>query len=173
MTASLLSALRARANHRGLVLASEQMLARETATGPTSLRRSLHQLAAAGEIRVLAPLPFLVCKFISWSDTSRAIVPAARRNSAPRRSPQRVVPVSGAAAAKQQHEDRGAGEGGTLLDRVLEVLGPDADPAEFLSILAGRDPALVLRCLRRVEATKTIRVSRAALFRSLLSRLDH
>jgi hypothetical protein len=73
----------------------------------------------------------------------------------------------------QQREVGVAGEGEALLEEVLAVLGPDASRAEFRAILARYSDALVRRCLRRVEATKAIRVSRAALFRSLLTRLSH
>lgn len=70
----------------------------------------------------------------------------------------------------KQQRDGGAGEG-PLLGRVLAVLGPEADPDEFRELVAQADPDLVRRCLRRVQATRAIRVSRAALFRSLLGRL--
>jgi len=72
-----------------------------------------------------------------------------------------------------QQEDGGAGEGEALLDEVVRVLGPEADREEFARILTGRSAELVRRCLRRVEATKSIRVSRAALFRSLLQKLGN
>ncbi len=173
MTESLLAALTMRSNHRGIVLASEQALARETTIEPARLRTAIRELAAAGKLSVLAPLPFLVCKLLSWSGRDHAPNASAPAELGLRSASHIEVPVSSAAAAaKQQHEDGGAGEGGALLDRVLAVLGPEANPAEFRSLLAYRDPSLVLRCLRRVEATRTIRVSRAALFRSLLSRLQ-
>jgi hypothetical protein len=72
-----------------------------------------------------------------------------------------------------QQEDGGAGEGEALLDEVLAVLGPSADHDEFRAILAGHSLDLIRRCLRRVQATKAIRVSRAALFRSLLEKLSN
>jgi hypothetical protein len=65
------------------------------------------------------------------------------------------------------------GEGEALLDEVLDILGPVADRDEFRTILAAHSPALIYRCLRRVQATKAFRVSRAALFRSLLQKLNH
>lgn len=87
----------------------------------------------------------------------------------------REVPVSSsfAAAAIQQREVGGAGEGGSLLDEVVDTTGAEADRDEFARILVGKSPSLVRRCLRRVQATKVIRVSRTALFRSLLSKLSH
>ena len=78
--------------------------------------------------------------------------------------------AAAAAINQQQQEDGGAGEGG-LLEEVLAVLGPGVDRDEFREILAGHPAALIHRCLKRVEATKQIRVSKAALFRSLLKKL--
>jgi len=60
----------------------------------------------------------------------------------------------------------------TLLAEVLAVLGQSAERDEFQAVLRGYSPELIRRCLRRVRATKSIRVSRAALFRSLLQKLS-
>lgn len=73
----------------------------------------------------------------------------------------------------QPREDGGAGEGEALLEEVLQFLGPEANRDEFREILAGHHPSLIHRCLQRVQVTRNIRVSRAALFRSLLTKLTN
>jgi hypothetical protein len=161
-------------NHRGLILASERKLATQLQCAPQAIRTAVFQLAAAEDIEILSPLPFLVAKARSWSGE-----PAQLRAEAPRisgRNPamRLQVPVGSSFAAAATHtEVGGAGEGGALLEDVLALLGPEADPAEFADIVRHYSPDLVRRCLRRVEATPRIRVSRAALFRALLTRLSH
>lgn len=174
MSAGLLAALATHANHHGLVLTHERRLSAETGLGRSAIADEVARLAGAGAVRVLSPLPFLVCKLLSWSGERP---PRTRhpQQSGPRPRLVRIdVPVSSAAAGiykcSKQQRDGGAGEG-ALLDRVLAVLGSEADPAEFRALVAQADPDLVRRCLKRVQATRAIRVSRAALFRSLLGRL--
>src|SRR5207247_5778304 len=107
-----------------------------------------------------------------WSSSSSPRELSEQQVSINQRSLHIEVPVSSRAAAATQQEDGGAGEGEALLEHVLGILGPDADRDEFAHILTGRSSALIRRCLRRVQATKAIRVSRAALFRSLLEKLS-
>lgn len=174
MREPLLATLIRHANHRGLILASEPTLLRERGGAPAELREELMALEEARQVEVLAPLPFLVLRLVSWSGSSRD---PARNSPMKGSSPavvHRKVPVSSssAAAAAATHEDGGAGEGGRLLEEVLAALGPEAGRAEFAAILKGRPPALIRRCLQRVEATARIRVSKPALFRSLLAKLS-
>jgi hypothetical protein len=173
MKPPLLDILVRHANHRGLVLASERSLLHESAADAASLRQGLAALEVKRRVRILAPLPFLVLKLASWSGSS----PASVRKAQQQRLAHIEVPVSSsnaAAAAATHTEVGGAGEGGpdALLEEALAVLGPEADRAEFRAILARHSPGLVRRCLERVRATRTIRVSRAALFRSLLAKLS-
>jgi hypothetical protein len=172
MTERLLEHLHSRANSRGLVLANEDALLEKLATTHDALTRALKILEAQRTVEVLAPLPFVVIKLMKWSGSNAPRVRKEQQISDSKRSLHIEVPVSSAAAAATQ-EVGGLGEGEALLDQVLAALGPGADRAEFRAILAGNDPALIHRCLRRVRATKAIRVSRAALFRSLLQRLSH
>jgi hypothetical protein len=172
MTQPLLSALGRRVNHRGLVIASEDALIEELHVTHDALVDGLRKLEEAKLVETLAPLPFIVLRLRSWSGSS---TPRARRAQQISGNPAIVhieVPVSSRAAAATQQEDGGAGEGEALLDQVLATLGPEADREEFRRILAGHDSALIHRCLRRVRATRSIRVSRAALFRSLLQKLE-
>ena len=175
MTDRLLDYLRVHATPRGLVLITETRLVETLHASRESLMASLKALEAEARIEILAPLPYgvLALKPRPWSGSS----PLRRRNvqqiSSERAGVHREVPVSSAAAAAMQQEDGGAGEGEALLDEVVRVLGPEADREEFARILTGRSAELVRRCLRRVEATKSIRVSRAALFRSLLQKLGN
>lgn len=177
MTEHLLEYLRHNASRRGLVLAREVRLVDEFGATREDLDAALMKLESNGAIRVLSPLPYLVIALTprSWSGRQSKRSSDEQQASSNQRSFHEEVPVSSsiAAAAKQPRVVGGAGEGEALLEEVLAALGPDADRKEFAYILAGRSPSLVIRCLRRVQATKTIRVSRAALFRSLLQKLSH
>jgi hypothetical protein len=163
------------ANSRGLVLASETRLSRELHASHDALVHGIKSLEAEGRIEVLAPLPYAMLAFKTrpWPGSNPPRVQEEQQISS---NPERVhseVPVSSRAAAATQQEDGGLGEGEALLEQVISTLGPEADRGEFRQILAGHQPALIHRCLRRVQATKAIRVSRAALFRSLLQKLSH
>ena len=174
MTAQLLSQLHAQANHHGLVFLRESPLLEALRTEREPLSAALAQLEAQGEIEILSSLPFLVVKLKKWSGRGPRLGSSQPNLQAQQRGAHREVPVSSsAAAAAMQQEDGGAGEGELLLEEVLGLLGPDADREEFAQILTGHSPELIRRCLRRVQATKSIRVSKAALFRSLLQRLSH
>ena len=177
MTDRLHDYFRRHANPRGLVLARESRLIEELRTTGESIAAAMTQLEVDKKIQVLSQFPYTVValKPRPWSGSNPSRVRKVQQFSSKQRSLQEEVPVSSsiAAAAIQQREDRGAGEGEALLDEVLLVLGPDADREEFNRVLSGRSPELIRRCLRRVEATKVIRVSKAALFRTLLEKLSH
>ena len=173
MTENLRNVLGRRVNHDGRVLVSERALLEECRATRDALVSALRTLEETRQIEILSPLPFLVLRLRSWSSSSNVRALKMQPNSSSKREAQGEVPVSSAAAAKQQREVGGAGEGEGLLDEVLAALGPEADRQEFRSILAGRHPSLIHRCLRRVQATKHIRVSKPALFRSLLQKLSH
>jgi hypothetical protein len=170
----LLAVLRVHANHRAIALVTEGVLLQESGLSRDGVAVTLNKLDQAGLVEVLSPLPFLVARLRgSWSGSSSSRVRNKQQISSSSAGVHIEVPVSSrAAAATQQSEDGGAGEGEPLLEQVLAVLGPDADRDEFRTILAGHHTALIYRCLKRVEATKTVRVSRAALFRSLLQKLS-
>lgn len=164
--------LASHANYRGVICRHADRLAQDVGLEEEQLAEWLDRLGNAGLIEVHAPSPYLVIKITAWS-ASAAVEHSASPDSTRSGSEVHIeVPVSSAAAAAKQQEDGGPGEGDTLLSEVLAVLGPDAERDEFLELLTGRDPSLVQRCLKRVQATKSIRVSRAALFRSLLSKLS-
>ena len=172
MTDRLLEYVQRRANPGGLVMASEKQLIEKLDTSQEHLARAVAYLESEGKIEVLAPLPFLVLKLRSWSDSSARRARERQQISSHPASMHIDVPVSSSAAAATQPEDGGPGEGEALLDDVVAALGPEADREEFRQILAGYHPAFIRRCLHRVMATKAIRVSRAALFRSLLEKLS-
>jgi hypothetical protein len=174
MTARLLSQLQANANHRDVVLLRESVLLEALQTQRDALSAGLAELETAAEIRILSPLPFLVLKLKKWSGRKPDVGANRPRLQQPQLGVHGEVPVSSsAAAAAMRQEDGGAGEGEALLEEVLEALGPSADREEFAQVLNGRSRELVRRCLRRVQATKSVRVSKAALFSSLLQRLSH
>jgi hypothetical protein len=176
MTERLLAALRARANRRGLVLARSERLTAELHCSPEVLQSTLQGLAAGGKLDVLMPPPYLVValrpRSCPGSSSPRARNPP--QISSQSRPSQEEVPVSSsfAAAAIQSREDGGPGEGGRLLEEVLAALGPEARREEFAAILRRHSPALVRKCLQRVQVTRQIRVSKAALFRALLEKLS-
>lgn len=174
MTEQLFEYLRLHATPRGLVLVGQARLGEELHASHEALTASLTALEAEGKIEILTPFPFavLALKPRPWSGSSSPRVQKEQQFSSNRVGVHKEVPVSSAAAAAMQQEDGGAGEGEALLDEVLTALGPAADREEFAQILTGQSAELVRRCLRRVEATKSIRVSRAALFRSLLQKLS-
>jgi hypothetical protein len=173
MKEQLFGFLRRRVGDHGLALVHESVLLNALGTTSKELSAALDVLASAGDVEVLSKLPYLVVRVHSWSGSKRPGVIEKQQDS---RSPAHAldVPVSSsiAAAATNSSRDGGAGEGEALLDQVLATLGPEADPEEFRLILEGRSPVVIRQALRRVQATTTIRVSRAALFRSLLTKLS-
>ncbi len=177
MSEQLLKFLRASVTRTGLVLVREERLCDELGLDPALLRAALAALEAAGHVSVLSPLPFLVLaiKPRVWSGSSTTRTAKVPINSSVPAPLHIEVPVSSSsfAAAIQSREVGVAGEGEALLGEVLGALGPDADRDEFRAILARYSPSLVRRCLRRVMATKAIRVSRTALMRALLIKLSH
>jgi hypothetical protein len=177
MTSRLLALLQARAGRHGLVLARGAQLEAQLRCSPDHLSRALDELVAARRVEILAPMPYLVLAFLPrpWSGIKTAPGHEPQQISSNARPSQEEVPVSSSsyAAAIQSREVGVAGEGEALLAEVLGALGPEADRDEFRTILARYSPSLVRRCLRRVMATKAIRVSRTALFRSLLIKLSH
>jgi hypothetical protein len=176
MTERLLTALRARANRRGLVLARSERLTAELHCSPEALESALKILAGDGKLDVLSSPPYLVVALRprSWpgSNSPQAMNPP--QISSHSRPSQEEVPVNSsfAAAAIQSREVGGPGEGGRLLEEVLAALGPDARREEFTAILRRHSPTLIRKCLHRVQATRQIRVSKAALFRALLEKLS-
>ena len=172
MTDRLLDYFHRHANSQGLALASESRLTMEFRASHDDLARALTQLESDGKVRMLSRLPFVALKLVPWSSSSPSPARKEQQISSNQRSLNIEVPVSSRAAAATQQEDGGAGEGEALLSEVLAALGPGADRDEFRAILAGHSPELIRLCLRRVQATKAIRVSRAALFRSLLQKLS-
>ena len=173
MTEQLLALLRRRRNHHGLSLAHQSVLLDELRSSTKDLNAALRELTERGEIEIISPLPFLAVRFPLWPGSSGPLVLETQqplhREPIPLRGP---VSSIAAAATNSSSGDRGAAEGEALLREVLAVLGPEADADEFRGILEGRSSEMIRRALRRVEATVRIRVSRAALFRSLLNRLS-
>jgi hypothetical protein len=172
MRTGLITALRKQVNHHGLVIVREECMLDRLRADHDEVAAGLDTLARAQVIDVLSPLPFLVMKFRKWSGQKSSHSVSAPDSAIPGASLNDVPVSSNAAAALIKQADGGAGEGEVLLDEVLVVLGASASRTEFRRILAGRDPGLIRRCLRRVQDTHAIRVSKAALFRSLLAKLS-
>lgn len=156
----------------GLTMARSEPLIGATGRSLAEIEADLHRLEDAGLVRVLSRLPFLAIRLSAWPGSGASDHEKQQQLSSNQRSLHMEVPVSSRAAAAATQEDGGAGEGEVLLADVLATLGPDADRDEFRSVIAGHSPELIRRCLVRVRSTKAIRVSRAALFRSLLHKLS-
>jgi hypothetical protein len=165
------------ANFNGVVSRRSDQIAAALMTDEPTLLADLSRLSDLGLIRSLNPAPYLVIQLALWpgkADAPRLVVPAASSETPVTHS---EVPVSGSAAAAasaSQPEVGGQGEGGDLLDRVLTVLGPEADVEEMRDLLGAHPAETVRRALQRVEATpaRQIRRSRTALFRYLLTKLN-
>lgn len=170
-------ALMKTANHRGVVCKRSDQIAAVVKTDEPTLLADLAKLSDLGLIRSLNPAPYLVIQLTMWPGKEARPDPLAPAETGPRPTAHVDVPVSSseaaAAASASQPEVGGQGEGGDLLERVLAVLGPEADPDEMRELVAAHDPGLVRRALQRVEATpeRQIRRSRTALFRYLLTKL--
>lgn len=160
-------------NRRGLALVSQPRLLRETGLDLYGLQAGLASLEESHVIEILSPLPFLVARVRMWSSKTSNHEQLKPRSSGSGLSVHIEVPVSSSFAAAAFHKEvGGVGEGDSLLGEALAVLGSEAVPGEIRTILAQYSPTLVRRCLRRVEATAHIRVSKTALFRSLLIKLS-
>ena len=152
------------ANFNGVVSKrSEQVTAALMIDEPTLLA-DLAKLADGGLIRTLNPAPYLVIQLSLWPgkvDPPRVNAPAVGSEE---RVAQGEVPVSSSAAAAasaSQPEVGGRGEGGALLDRVLSVLGPEADAEEMRDLLRAHPEETVRRALQRVEATPARQIRRS------------
>lgn len=172
MTTALLAALLARANERGLVLAREEALLEELHLDRPQLREVITEAAAAGQLDVLAPLPFLVARLPgSWPGrssrtskmTAKTAAPAARADSFQSSLSQSKLFVK--ESYRQQPADQEA-----LLREILDTLG-ESDPALFRGALKRYSPEQIRTVLHRVVRNPGIRKSRTALFRYLLPRL--
>ena len=165
------------ANHRGVVCKRSDQIAAVLKTDEPTLLADLAKLSDLGLIRSLNPAPYLVIQLTMWP--GKGVPPDAPSPAAagPRPVAHVEVPVSSseaaAAASASQPEVGGQGEGGGLLERVLAVLGSEADVDEMRELVAAHEPELVRRAIQRVEATpaRQIRRSRTALFRYLLTKL--
>lgn len=164
------------ANHRGVVCKRSDQIAAVLKTDEPTLLADLAKLSDLGLIRSLNPAPYLVIQLTMWPGKDASPEAPSPAAAGPRPVAHVVVPISSeaaAAASASQPEVGGQGEGGGLLERVLTVLGPEADVDEMRELVAAHQPELVRRALQRVEATpaRQIRRSRTALFRYLLSKL--
>jgi hypothetical protein len=166
------------ANHRGVVCKRSDQIASTLRTDEPTLLADLAKLMELGLIRTLNPAPYLVIQLALWPGRGApSDVGAPDESAAPQPAPMEVRVSSSSAApaaSATQSEGRGPGEGGSLLSRVLAVLGPEADEGEMREVLSAHTPEVVDQALRRVEATpaRQIRRSRTALFRFLLTKLN-
>ena len=166
------------ANFNGLVSKRSDQIAAALKTDEPSLLADLAKLSDLGLIRSLNPAPYLVIQLALWPGKGEALAPDEPAASSEMLVVHSEVPVSSstaaAAASASTPEVGGQGEGGELLNRVLAVLGPDADAEEMRDTIGTYSAETVRRALQRVEATpaRQIRRSKTALFRYLLTKLN-
>jgi hypothetical protein len=167
----LLSALAARANSRGVVLASEQILLRDLGIGSTALRQLLDKADASGAIEVVSPLPFLVAKLRgSWSGRKRETPRMAGKTAAPEDRTYSFQSSLSRSKQLMKESYRQPANEEALLREILETLG-ETDPATFRGALRSYAPDAIRLALERVRRSPAIRKNRTALFRYLLPRI--
>ena len=165
------------ANYRGVVSKRSDQIAAALKTDEPALIADLAKLTDLGLIRSLNPAPYLVIQIAMWPGKDEVPLPNVPVSSSETPAARGEVPVSSAAAAAAsalQPEVGGQGERGALVDRVLAVLGPEADAVEMRELVGTYPAETVRRALTRVEATpaRQIRRSKTALFRYLLTKLN-
>ncbi len=166
------------ANFNGVVSKRSEQITAPLMIDEPVLLADLAKLTDLGLIRTLNPAPYLVVQLSLWPgkvDPPRVSTPAVSSETRVAQGEVSVGSSAAAAASASQPEVGGQGEGGELLDRVLTVLGPEADAEEMRDLLGAHPEETVRRALQRVEATpaRQIRRSRTALFRFLLTKLSH
>ena len=165
-----LAALTARANARGIVLASEETLLHDLGIGSDALRKLLNESKTFGAIEVLSSLPFLVAKLPgSWP---------GRRLDSPRMAAKTAAPASRAYSFQSSRSQskllmkesyrQPAGED-ALLQEILVTLG-ETDPTTFRGAVKNYAPAVIRRTLDRVRRNPAIFRSKAAASRACTSR---
>ena len=165
------------ANYSGVVSKRLDQIAAALKLDEPTLLADLAKLADLSLIRSLNPAPYLVIQLAMWPGRGDAPAMDAPAVSSETPIAHSEVPVSSSAAAAAsatKPEVGGQGEGGALLERVLAVLGPEADAEEMRDTVGTYPPETVRRALQRVEATpdRQIRRSKTALFRYLLTKLN-
>lgn len=174
MRDSLLRVLREHTSRRGLSLAREETLLAALDCDRGALAAALRELELVGEIETLVPLPFLVTRMRSWPRAFPAVsVNTMEHEPASRSAPDVPSVSSGGTAASASPIAGGTEVEDQPLRDVIAQLGDEASAEELRALITPYSHTLVRRCLQRVAATKHIRVSRLALFRSLLKRLSH
>ncbi len=167
----LIAALMARANARGLVLASEATLLDDLGIGSAALEKLLEEAMRHGEIDILSPLPFLVAKLPgSWSGRKHEASKRAAKSGAP--TDPAYSSQSSLSQPKQLMKESysPSSDDEALLKEILATLG-ESDPTTFRGALRSYTPGVIRLALERVRRNPTIRKNRTALFRYLLPRI--
>lgn len=156
----LLTRLRERANSRGIVPVRGDVLAEEVGAPPEEVGATLDRLERAGLLRILAPFPFLVLKLSSWSGMRAK--PSISRPAAYSYSK---------LSSNQSNESYRATKDDALMREILDTLG-ETDPTTFEGAITNFAPDVIRKALDRVRRTRSLRKSRTALFRYLLTKLS-
>jgi len=154
----LLAVLRTRAKSRGIVPVSGETLAQEVGVPKEEVGAALDRMERAGLLRILAPFPFLVLKLRSWSGKPK--------------KPESFQPPAysySKLSSKRLNESYRPSDD-ALLGEILETLG-ETDPSSFEGAIRNFSPDVIRKALDRVRRTRSLRKSRTALFRYLLTKL--
>ena len=173
MTELLLTALRQRANNRGLVLAREGVLRATLRCSAEELTRELAALSDAGMVEILSPLPFLVLALRprSWSDTrSEPLKPANKTEPSLHHAYSYPMQLFNQEQLNNSYRPGELAANDGLLHEILETLG-ETDPSSFRKAVENYPPSVIRTALNRVRRAKSIRKNRTALFRHLLPRI--
>jgi len=158
----LLARLRERANARGIVPVSGEVLAEEVGAPIEEVGSTLDRLERAGLLRILAPFPFLVLKLGSWPGSEeKRPVPRTTSYSYSKLSSNR----------KNESKSYRVTNDDALLREILETLG-ETDPTSFEGAIKNFAPDVIRKALDRVRRTRSLRKNRTALFRYLLTKLS-
>jgi len=170
----LFAALIRHAGYGGTVIRTQARLAEELGVTETDVTAWLDRIVMANLVRVQSPLPYLVCRVVSWSgEGAEPSVPASDSPAFPKAH---IEDSYGNAGNNRSGNQAIAGIGGAgerdLAALAREVLGPDIE-AELPAILARHSEDRIRRAIDKVRGTppEKIRKSRVALFRYLISKL--
>lgn len=165
MSEKLFTALRRRANHRGLVIVRDAQLLDELRVDSGALATAVRELERNRYLEVLSPLPFLVLKLQKWPGSDGN---AAGSGPSPYSYPKQLSNKHAMKADSYRPDELAAHDG--LLHEILDVLGED-DPTSFRKAIDHYSPQVIRLALDRVRRAKSIRKNRTALFRHLLPRI--
>ena len=163
----LLARLRERANARGIVPVSGDVLIEEVGESKEVIVAAPDKLERAGLLSILAPFPFFVVKLRMWSGRQPGSAGMAPKTEA---SATRAYSYSKLSSNRLNESYRPNGDD-SLMREILETLG-QTDPTTFEGAIKHFPPDVIRKALDRVRRTRSLRKNPTALFRYLLTKLS-